>query len=249
MKTKIFDKLKQAYAYLGLGDSFLQAQAELLNNLGFVTDENIDSVVSSQKAFLEEVQKSNDKRVTDAVKKANDSATTKANEADKAAKQAQAELQKQIDELQKQLGQQKGKQGESGDDDFQKKFTAANAETLAQVKTLQEAMKTLQEVNAKHADTVKQLQDEKAALEKKQAAEQRQAKIIAKAKELNIPQWRIDEGFSIGTEATDEDISTFLSKVSGNITTNMLPTNSHFALSGKDVSKADADDLAAKIVG
>lgn len=248
MEAKIFDKLKQEYAHLGLGDAFLQARAKALAGLGTVTDENIESVISSQKAFFEEIQKFNDKRVSEAVKKATDAAAAKAAEADKAAKGAQADLQRQIEALQQQLSE-RGKDDKSGNDDFQKKFAAANEETLAQMKTLQDAIKTLQESNEKHAQSVRQLQEEKAALEKQQAAAQRQAKIIAKAKELNIPQWRIDEGFSIGTEASEDEISTFLSKVSGNITNNILPTNSHFSLAGKEVSKNDADELAGKIVG
>ena len=70
MKEKILGKLKQAYSQLGLGDAILTAQAESLANSGFVTDENIDAIVAAQKPFLEGLQKANDSRVTEAVKKA-----------------------------------------------------------------------------------------------------------------------------------------------------------------------------------
>ena len=70
MKEKIFQKLKQAYSHLGLGDNVIQAHAESLDAIGLVTDENIDTVISAQKNFLENLQKTNDKRVTDAVVKA-----------------------------------------------------------------------------------------------------------------------------------------------------------------------------------
>ena len=52
MKEKIYAKLKQAYSSLGLGDEVLQAHAESLANLGFVTDENLDAVVGGQKPFI-----------------------------------------------------------------------------------------------------------------------------------------------------------------------------------------------------
>ena len=220
MKNQLFSKLKQAYASLGLGDDFLQAQADSLAAMGFVTEENIESVVLSQKAFLESVQKTNDKRVTDAVKKANDAAAAKA-----------AELQKQLDELKK---TPPTPAPPPVADDFQAKFAAAQAPMLDTLKALQEQVKTLQE--------------EKKVFENKQAAAERQEKILAKAKELQIPQYRIDEGFSISDTATDEEIGTYLTKVAGNIKTNSLPTNSHFAMAGKDYKKSDADALANVLV-
>lgn len=221
MKSKLFGKLKQAYASLGLGDEFLQAQADSLAAMGFVTEENIDSVVQSQKAFLESVQKTNDKRVTDAVKKANDTAAAKA-----------AELQKQLDELKKTPTPPPPTPPVG--DDFQAKFAAAQAPMLDTLKALQEQVKTLQ--------------DEKKVFESKQAAAERQEKILAKAKELQIPQYRIDEGFNISDTATDEEIGTYLTKVAGNIKTNSLPTNSHFAMVGTDYKKSDADALADVLV-
>lgn len=69
MTKKIFEALKQAYKSLGLGDAILQAQAEALNATGLVTDENLDNIVSSQKGWLESLQKNNDKRVADAISK------------------------------------------------------------------------------------------------------------------------------------------------------------------------------------
>jgi DNA repair exonuclease SbcCD ATPase subunit len=221
MKNQLFSKLKQAYASLGLGDDFLQAQADSLAAMGLVTEENIESVVLSQKAFLESVQKTNDKRVTDAVKKANDTAAAKA-----------AELQKQLDELKKTTTPPPPTPPVA--DDFQAKFAAAQAPMLDTLKALQEQVKTLQE--------------EKKVFENKQAAAERQEKILAKAKELQIPQYRIDEGFSISDTATDEEIGTYLTKVAGNIKTNSLPTNSHFAMAGNDFKKSDSDALADVLV-
>lgn len=48
MKDKIFQLLKQEYKSLGLGDEVLQAHAEMLDKMGLVTDDNIETVVASQ---------------------------------------------------------------------------------------------------------------------------------------------------------------------------------------------------------
>lgn len=70
MKEKIFESLKREYSNLGLADEILQGHAESLAATGFVTDENLNVVVSSQKTFLSSLQSGIDKRVTDAVNKA-----------------------------------------------------------------------------------------------------------------------------------------------------------------------------------
>ncbi len=57
MKEKIFQLLKQEYKSLGLGDEVLQAHAEMLDKMGLVTDDNIETVVASQKDFLESLQR------------------------------------------------------------------------------------------------------------------------------------------------------------------------------------------------
>ena len=74
MKDKIFQSLKQAYSSLGLGDALLQAQAETLASLGFVTDENLDAVVKAQETQLKAYQAANDKRVADALIKVKEAA-------------------------------------------------------------------------------------------------------------------------------------------------------------------------------
>lgn len=245
MDKQLFNKLKQAYSSLGLGDDFLKAQAESLASLGFVTEENIDNVVASQKAFLEGVQKTNDTRVTNAVKRANEAAAAKAAEQEKNAAEAQAALQKQIDELKK---SKKEPKEEPKEDDFLEKFNSANAPMLESMQKLQEQLKALQDLSKSQQDDLTKLQEEKTELERKQAAAERKAKIIEKAKELQIPQYRIEEGFNISESATDEEIGNYLTKVAGNIKTNSLPTKTPFALAGKEPSKEEAAAIANMIV-
>ena len=77
MVEKIFNALKQEFSYLGLGDSVLRPYAESLGACGFVTDDNLNDVVSKQKSSLEAIQKANDKRAADAMKTAEEKAEAK----------------------------------------------------------------------------------------------------------------------------------------------------------------------------
>lgn len=90
MNKKIFQLLKQAYSSLGLGDDVLQAHADMLASLGFVNDDNVQTIVDSQKSFLENLQKANDKRATDAAAKASEKAKKDFEEAEEAKKKAEA---------------------------------------------------------------------------------------------------------------------------------------------------------------
>lgn len=107
MNKKIFQLLKQAYSSLGLGDDVLQAHADMLASLGFVNDDNVQTIVDSQKSFLENLQKANDKRATDAAAKASEKAKKDFEEAEAkkkaeaAAKAKAAEEAKKVEEAAK----------------------------------------------------------------------------------------------------------------------------------------------------
>lgn len=64
-----------------------------------------------------------------------------------------------------------------------------------------------------------------AAKEAKSKAD-RQAFIVGKAKELGVPQWRIDEGFAFGDDAGEEAIVSALTVTANNIKTSLLPEKS-----------------------
>lgn len=292
MKDKIFNALKQAYSSLGLGDALLQAQAETLASLGFVTDENLDAVVKAQETGLRAVQTSNDKRVADALSKASANNAKDKENLTKTAAEQQAELQKQIDELKQQqelskselLKQQQElkekqalqkqleelqKKAEQQSADYEKRKndllafitgkapeTEPKTEPKSEKKTedkpqqqnafdVEDFRKTLiEDFNAKMTDfakesakqtadilnTNKSLADQVQALVKEnaeykaaQAAENRRNFILSKAKELQIPDWRISEGFNIADNADEAAITNTLTTVSNNIRANMLP--------------------------
>lgn len=226
MKEKIFLKLKQAYSQLGLGDGVLLAHADSLAAIGLVTDENVDSVVSAQKGFLENLQKSNDKRVTDAVAKAKTDAQ-KEYEDSEAKKKADEEAKKT-----KELEEQERKDKMNKMPDWYK------AEKEASDKRFQEILNGFNSMKE---------ENEKLKLEKSYA--DRKSSIVSKAKELGIPQWRIDEGFSIADDANDEAIASHLSTVANNVKTQMLPNSNHtFPLSDKAPLPEDVKSIAKSLI-
>lgn len=228
-KEKIFQALKQAYAQLGLGDTILQAHAESLAAIGFVTDENLATVVAAQKQFLEGLQKANDKRVTDAIAKAKTDAKSEY-EAEVARKKAE----KEAKEREEQLRREK----EKGMPDWYKLEKAAADKTM---KELLDSMKVM-----KSGYDAMKTENDKFKAEK--ALSERKNSIISKAKELGIPQWRIDEGFVIADDADDNAITAHLATVSNNVKAQLLPGDRHsFPLSDdkpdKDVVKAIAKSM------
>lgn len=247
MKAKIFAKLKQEYSSLGLGDEYLMSKADSLAATGLVTDDNIDAVVACQRKELEGLQKANDKRVTDALekerKKHEEETRKKEQEAEEARRKAEEEaaakkkgehtdpvtnpdveaLRKQVEEL--------TAAGKKRDEEY-----AAN-------------LKTLTESRDSLGKQVKELVDKNAASEAAAAKAARNAMIMAKAKELGVPQWRIDEGFTIAEDASEEVIAETLTKVANNINTNILPgSRGGFPLAGNEPTKEDLASIAASLV-
>lgn len=244
MKAKIFAKLKQEYSSLGLGDEYLMSKAESLAATGLVTDDNIDAVVACQRKELEGLQKANDKRVTDALekerKKHEEETRKKEQEAEEARKKAEEEAKK------------KGEPKPQPDNDMasvlkrMEEMEEANKQREAQYTA---TIKTLTDKNTELGKTVKELSDKNAEAEAAAAKAARTAMIQAKAKELGVPQWRIDEGFTLAEDASDEVITETLTKVANNINTNLLPgTKNIFPLSGNDPTKKELASMAASIV-
>lgn len=289
MKDKIFQLLKQEYKSLGLGDEVLQAHAEMLDKMGLVTDDNIETVVASQKSFLESLQKDNDRRVTDAKKKfeeaqkAKEEAERKAAEeeakkkAEEEAKKAAEEAKKAAEEAEKKRLEELAKKNEMPDylkKYFEEQAAEKKASDEARTKEREEFKKLVETLTQKNTDqaktyneqmeaqskTIKELQEtiqkqaeeakakEEAAAKAKAKADH-DAKILSKAKELGIPESRINEGFTLSDDATDEAIETYLSKVANNYKALQQPQfgGSYRANEGEP-TKEDVDNVAASLV-
>lgn len=256
MKDEIFRLLKQAYSPLGLGDEVLLSRAEMLDSLGFVTAGNIGEVISKQKSSLEALQRANDARVTAALKKkaeddkrkADEEAKRKAEEtakkeAEEAAKRAEEEAKKKSEELLNKGGLTAELKAFLEEMD-KRRDESFKAQLDAQKQAYEKSLHDM-------SDTVKAMKaaSEKDAQEK--ARVERQNRILNKAKELGIPQSRIDEGFVIAEDADDSAISSYLGTVKKNIDASKLPSNSRLMMGdGKpsdDELKNATDALLANI--
>lgn len=274
MKDKIFQLLKQEYKSLGLGDEVLQAHAEMLDKMGLVTDDNIETVVASQKSFLESLQRDNDRRVTDAKKKfeeaqkAKEEAERKAaeEEAKKAAEEAEKKRLEELakknempDYLKKYFEEQAAEKKASDEartkerEEFKKLVETLTQKNTDQAKTYNEQMeaqsktiKELQETIQKQAEEAKAKEE---AAAKAKAKADHDAKILSKAKELGIPESRINEGFTLSDDATDEAIETYLSKVANNYKALQQPQfGGSYRASEGEPTKEDVDNVAASLV-
>lgn len=250
MKAKIFAKLKQEYSALGLGDEILMARAESLAALGLVTDDNIDAVVACQRSDFEALQKANDKRVTDALGKAQKKHDE---ETQKKIDDAVAKAKKEVEEA------NKGGKGNPTEtiqptdnpeiEALKKQMEEMNKKAAEKEKAHAESLKGLTDSRSALEAQVKELMEKNSAAEAAQAKAAREAKIQAKAKELGVPDWRIKEGFNIAEDATDETIAETLTTVANNISTNLLPGNrGTFPLGGEEPTKEDFSALAASLV-
>lgn len=282
MKEKIFQLLKQEYKSLGLGDEVLQAHAEMLDKMGLVTDDNIETVVASQKDFLESLQKDNDRRVTDAKKKfeeaqkAKEDAERKAAE-EEAKKKAEEEAKKAAEEAEKKRLEELAKKNEMPEylkKYFEEQAAEKKASDEARTKEREEFKKLVETLTQKNTDqaktyneqmeaqskTIKELQEtiqkqaeeakakEEAAAKAKAKADH-DAKILSKAKELGIPESRINEGFTLSDDATDETIETYLSKVANNYKALLQPQfGGSYRASEGEPTKEDVDNVAASLV-
>lgn len=125
--------------------------------------------------------------------------------------------------LQKQLDELKAKGDESKKDEKQPPADDLDAKLEALI-------------NAKVAP----LQEKLTAYETKESKATRQAQILGKAKELGIPDWRINEGFTITDDADEASISTTLSAIKQNIVTAGLEQNKGFAMSSSEAESKEA---------
>ena len=248
MNQKIFQKLKQSYSYIGLAENVLQMHADALAATGFVTEENIDEVVSKQKSYLEGLQKYNDTRVGEALKKAAEKATKDAEEkarlaAEEAARKKQEELEKNLPDSVKTFMEQV-----KADREAEKKAQeAAKQEAEESRKTYEaEMQKRFDEMQK----TITGFREENEGLKRAEAARQRQANILAKAKELGIPQYRIDEGFVIPEEATEQEYTATLTTIAQNIKANALPGRggAGATIPAGDATKEEVSSIADSLV-
>lgn len=246
MRDEIFKLLKQAYSRLGFGDDFLMARATMLDSLGFVTSENVNDVVAKQSDSLTALQRMEDSRVASALKKAKEEAEKKAaEEAEKKAKEAAEEKAKEAArKAAEDVTKTKAKLNDSTG------LTPELKAFLEGIKTqMDEQKKTYEKQVLSLSESLKSLKDQNEKDAAAKAKAERRTMILNKAKELGIPQSRIDEGFVIADDADETAIASYLGTVKRNIDANKLPSDNRFALEGKALSDSELDTMANALLG
>lgn len=230
METQLFTKLKTKYSHFGLGDEILKTHAKMLVASGFVTSENIDNIVDMQNDYLSGLQKLNDKRVTDALaqlKVTTDEDKAKAieklkEELLKAHGTEKEELLKQIEELKrkKEDPEEKDEKDEKGNE------MKAYIDTLlgkmnetAKIKQeeLNKRIEDILAISKKQSDELKALVQENETMKREKATQERNVFITDTAKKLQIPEWRINEGFVITDAMENAEIETYLGTIANNL--------------------------------
>ena len=209
---------------------------------------DLDTIVSSQAAFLESIQKGNDQRVTEALKKAKEDARKEFEakaEADR--KKAEEDARKAEEDAKKRAEEEAmRKEQEKQMPDWYVKEREANAKRIADS---DEMMKKLAESNELLRQGLEAMKRENDAFKIEKATNERKNLILSKAKELGIPEYRIKEGFSIADDADENAISEYLTGVSNNIKAYSLPSNKEaFPMSGQELKKSEIDDIAKTLV-
>ncbi len=224
MKDKIQEKLKTAYASLGLGDEILTSLAESL--AGVATDDNIETLIAAQKPLLEQMQKNYDKRVADALAKHKASQPKAPTvEAEKPAPKVEpvsvAPVTSPVSEVKPQPAPQKVEQPQP----------IPSLSDSAEWKELKRAMGDIEK------------------WKKEQEKERRQKFINQTAKDMGVPDWRIDEGLGIGDDADEEAIKQKITTVANNLRANMLPNKGVTLVSTPEkVDDSFVKDVAARLV-
>lgn len=245
MKEKLLKALKAAYANLGFSEDALSALAETLAPLA--TEDSMQTMVDSQKPYLEAMQRANDKRATDAAKKAKDE-NAKIIEA---LNVELSKLKKSYEELQQQAGSNQkdstGSQTQTGEKGVQNEV---EPKWFTEYKSQQES--TLREVLAKNKELEDALTDVKNENEKFRVdagKARRRSFIDSEAKRLGVPSWRVDEGFSITDDMDEKAITEYISRVANNVKVNTLPPEKDaFMKMGDGVSIEDVDKIASSLL-
>ena len=259
MKDKLFQALKQTYPQFGLSDEILKHHATMLAATGVVNDENLATIVAGQKDYFQGLQAENDKRATNAVTKAKAAAESEKQKAiEEAVRVAvEAERKRVSDEAKKKAEEEaeakRKKEQEKEEPEFMAKFRKeleekerlASEREQALAKKLEDLLKT----NETQGKTLSDLKKENEAMKTEKAKMERANMIHNIAKELQIPEWRINEGFAISADADEASIKDTLSKVANNIKVNTMQGGGGFVLDdNKKVTQEEAKAIADNLM-
>lgn len=204
------------------------------------------------------------KAKAEAEKKAAEEAAAKAKAEEEAKKKAEEEEKKKLEEMKRnteipewykkaqeeRLAQAKAEREEAAKE--RKELTdlikSLKEDSKKQSETYSSKLSELTNQNAEQKKTIDGLLKEREAEKAEAAKVAHKRKILDKAKELGIPQSRIDEGFVIAEDADDATINDTLAKVANNYKALQLPPKGGFSMSTGTPTKEDVINVADSLV-
>lgn len=271
---EILQEHAEALAKLGLvtDDNLnvvISAQGDYLAKLQKLNDKRVNDAVAktkkdaedeaarrkaeeeaAAKAAAEEAAKKKAEEEAAAKKAAEEEAARKAAEEEAARKAEEIRKNKEIPEWFKKMQEEQTAAAKAQKEAYEQQINAIKQAAEESRKQMEESFKTLNETNTALKQSYEAMKSEAEKAKAEKAKLDRQNFILSKAKELSIPQWRIDEGLAIKDDADNDAIVAQLSTIANNVKTNILPNrpNAFPMTDAGEISKEELKSIAQSIV-
>lgn len=126
---------------------------------------------------------------------------------------------------------------------YQQQIDSLRTENALQQDSFAKMIEELRQQTKSAMEGYQALKTENDAAKAAKAKADRQGFIISKAKELGVPQWRIDEGFALAEDANEDVIAEKLATIASNIKTSQLPSSNALSFPKGD-NKPTAQEIA-----
>lgn len=247
----------------------INSQSQYLANLQKLNDRRVNEAVAKTKkdaedeaakrkaeeeaqakAAAEEAAKKKAEEEAAAKKVADEEAAKKAAEEEAARKAEEMKKNKEIPDAVKKILEERDADSKKQREAYESQIKLMQEQAENFKKQYEENFAKMSEMNKSLSEGYEAMKKEAEAAKAAQAVLQRKEFIQNKAKELGIPQWRIDEGFVIPQEADENAITAHLTTVANNVKTNSLPNrpNAFPITESGEMSKDDLKAIANSLV-
>lgn len=135
-------------------------------------------------------------------------------------------------------------------EEMEKRVSESARTSEASTEALQKTITELMDKNASLQTGYEELKRVNEEAQKVKSEQERQNFIATKAKELGVPQWRVDEGFVFADNATEDSIVETLTNCANNLRTQLLPGTRTLGIpeDPKKVSQDEIESFAKSII-
>lgn len=211
-------------------------------------DEETKKAEEERKKAEEEAKKKAEKEAEEAKKKAEEEAKRKAEEEAEAKRLEELRKQKEIPEWFVKAQEEAAAKAKEEREAYEQRIASlmeTNKNNSTQFQTL---ISDLQKRNEEILAGYNQMKEESEKQKAQAKIDAHRQFVLNKAKELGIPQYRIDEGFTIADDAEESVVIDTLSKISANIKANALPVDKNTQLGEGKATKEDMQEIAKLMI-